>query len=156
MAGGDDARPRTFTVLEANAALPLVRAIAADLVRVAREVSDRSERLSVLLGGRRPPQGGDPYADELAQVASELGRDRQRLREYADELIELGLEPRSAIEGLVHFPTVVDGRVVHLCWKLGEPEVLFWHEVDGNFDNRRPLAIAGRSSRRVVAAGRSV
>ena len=34
---------------------------------------------------------------------------------------------------------MMDGRVVYLCWKLGEPEILFWHEIDGGFRNRQPL-----------------
>ena len=34
------------------------------------------------------------------------------------------------------------GRLVFLCWKLGESEVLNWHEVDAGFRGRQPL-VAG-------------
>jgi hypothetical protein len=33
----------------------------------------------------------------------------------------------------------MDGRVVYLCWKIGEPEVAFWHELDAGFAGRQPL-----------------
>jgi hypothetical protein len=154
MPSDDNGPRRTFTVVEANTALPLVRAIVADLVRLAHEVSDRAERLSLLLGSRRSLDRGDPYADEMAHMVGELQRDRERLQEYVDELLAFGVEPRSAIEGLVHFPTIMDGRVVHLCWKLGEPEVLFWHEVDANFVDRRLLSRDATSVAELVSVGR--
>ena len=45
-------RPRTFTVRQANAALPLVRAIVGDLVRVSHDVIERRQRLAFLTAGR--------------------------------------------------------------------------------------------------------
>jgi hypothetical protein len=129
---------RLFTVEEANARLPLVRAITRDLVQLARDVSERRQRLMELTSGRRLAEG-DPYDDELAQTQTDLEKDADRLREYGDELRRLGVEPKSATEGLVDFPSLMDGRVVYLCWKIGEPEVAFWHELDAGFAGRQPL-----------------
>jgi hypothetical protein len=50
----------------------------------------------------------------------------------------LGVEPKGG-DGLVDFPALWDGRLVYLCWKLGEPEVLYWHEIDAGFAGRQPL-----------------
>jgi hypothetical protein len=36
----------------------------------------------------------------------------------------------------------MDGRIVFLCWKLGEPEVTHWHELDAGFAGRQSL-VAG-------------
>jgi len=130
---------RLFTVREANATLPLVRAITRDLVNVSRELLDRRERLSGLLAGRRL-SSGNPYDDELAQIEEELERDAARIQEFIDELQQLGVEPKSAVEGLVDFPATLDGRVVYLCWKLGEEEVGHWHEVDSGYASRKPIA----------------
>jgi hypothetical protein len=139
MAGKRTGSGRLFTVGEANAALPLVRAIVADLAGLSREVIERRRRLSLLLDGR-DVDSVDPYREELAQIAEELDKDSRRLREYAEELRALGVEPTSGPEGLVDFPAVLDGRKVHLCWQLGEPEVRYWHEVDAGFRERQPLA----------------
>jgi len=136
-----DKRPRVFSVEQANAALPLVRAIATDLAELAREVLERKERLAHLLNGRERERS-DPYRSELAEVEAELERDNDRLHEYVQELRDLGVEPKNVLEGLLDFPSVVDGRQVYLCWKLGEPEVLYWHEMDAGFLGRQPL-IAG-------------
>lgn len=128
-----------FTVQEANATLPLVRAIAKDLTELAREVIQRRERLSSL-----PYNGGgesdDPYREEVAQIAEELDKDSRRLREYVEELLELGVKPRSSTQGYVDFPALLDGRPIYLCWRLGEPEVLHWHEQGASYHDRRPLA----------------
>ena len=132
-------RPRRiFTIEEANAALPLVRAIVSDLAELSCEVIERRRRLSLLLDGRAA-DSSDPYREELVQIAEESEKDSRRLREYVQELWDLGVEPTSGPEGLVDFPAVVDGRKVYLCWKLGEPEVLYWHEMDAGFRERQPL-----------------
>jgi hypothetical protein len=129
---------RLFTVEQANATLPLVRAICTDLAHLARDVMERRHRLALLTAGREL-KTGDPYSDELANMESELERDALRLQGYVEELRELGVEPKGALEGLVDFPAEMDGRVVNLCWKLGEPEVLYWHDLDSGFSGRQPL-----------------
>jgi hypothetical protein len=137
---------KTFTIEQANAALPLVRAIVSDLVRLSHEVTDRRQRLDFLLNNRERNES-DPYWQELAAAEASLEHDSQRLRGYVEELRELGIEPKSAVDGVVDFPAKLEGRDAYLCWKLGEAEVLHWHEIDGGFQDRRPLtADAGTSS----------
>lgn len=137
---------KSFTVEQANAALPLVRAIVRDLVELACDVVERRERLAAIVGGRGRQETPDAYGEELAQVESDLERDTQRLQEYVGELLQLGVEPKSATDGLVDFPTMIDDRPAYLCWKLGEPEVLYWHELDAGFRGRQPLTAASLSS----------
>lgn len=129
---------KIFTVESANASLPLVRAIVKDLAQLSREVVERRERLALLLAGReRGPQ--DLYGEELSQIEEELEKDSRRLQEYVDELSALGVEPKNGPDGLVDFPATLDGRPIYLCWKLGEAEVLHWHELDAGFRGRQPL-----------------
>lgn len=138
-------RPKTrrgFTVREANATLPLVEAIVKDLTELAREVVERRERLSSL-PARAARHTHDPYREELAQVEEQLEKDTRRLRKYVEELLELGVEPRSVTQGLVDFPAMIDGRHVYLCWRLGESEVGYWHERDASIHQREPLAASG-------------
>ena len=132
---------KLFTVEQANAVLPLVRAITSDLVRLSREVTERRERLALLSAGRSA-SAKDPYTEELAQIEEELDKDTEQLQAYVEELRELGVEPKSGPEGLVDFPAMIDERIVLLCWKLGESEVLHWHELDAGFRGRQSL-VAG-------------
>ena len=139
---------KIFTVESANASLPLVRAIVTDLAQLSREVVERRERLSLLLAGReRGVQ--DAYGEELSQIEEELEKDSLRLQEYVEELRQLGVEPKNGPEGLVDFPALLEGRPIYLCWRLGESEVLHWHDLDAGFRGRQPLTAgtaAGGSS----------
>jgi hypothetical protein len=143
--GSEEYKPeRLFTIDQANAMLPLVRAITGDLARLAKDVVERRHRLALLISGR-DLKTGDPYSDELAQMETELERDARSLQGYVDELRVLGVEPKGAVEGLVDFPCVIDGKLVLLCWKLGEPEVLYWHDLDSGFNGRQPLTVGSVS-----------
>lgn len=129
---------KVFTVAQANAALPLVRAIATDLANLSREVSERRERLALLRMGR-DRSSKDPYSQELTQVEEDLEKDTQQLLEYVEELRAFGVDPKNGPEGLLDFPSIIDGRGVFLCWKLGEASVSHWHELEAGFQGRQPI-----------------
>lgn len=125
-----------FTVEEANAMLPLVRAIAQDLARLSQNVVERRERLSTMRQGERRH---DQFSEELQAEEAELEKDCQQLYEYVEELRQLGVEPKNGLEGLIDFPAIMENREVYLCWRLGEPEVQFWHDLEAGFAGRQPL-----------------
>lgn len=50
-----------------------------------------------------------------------------------------GVTLRDIGTGLVDLPALVNGRPVWLCWKLGEDDVAYWHELDAGIAGRRPL-----------------
>jgi hypothetical protein len=76
-------------------------------------------------------------AEELERQALALARE---LDGYQRELEDLGIQLKDRRLGLVDFPSEMGGRPVLLCWRLGEPEVQFWHEVDAGFAGRQPLS----------------
>jgi|TARA_B100000530_G_C15909621_1_gene468816 hypothetical protein len=132
---------KLFTIEEANKALPLVRLITQDLAELSGEVFQRQQRLSRLASGREIT-GDDPYSEELMLVQEQLDVQMQRLNELIDELRELGAEPKNGPGGridLVDFPSDMDGRMVYLCWQLGEANVSHWHELDTGFAGRQVL-----------------
>jgi hypothetical protein len=126
-----------FTVEEANKALPLVRMIIGDIVRQNRVVEDLQQRLSMVAKERRRPPS-DVYSEELAQSQAELEAEETKLRGYIDELRRLGVEFKGA-DGLCDFYSIMDGREVFLCWRLGEPEIQYWHDLEAGFAGRKPL-----------------
>lgn len=133
---------KQFTVDAANRTLPLVKAIVADIVALYRDVSDRKDRLESLQRRRAdiPSRQNDPYTEEVDQVRQDLEREVERLQAYVDELQVLGVELKDPVAGLVDFPAMIDGHEAYLCWKLGEPQVEYWHTVDTGFTGRQPIA----------------
>jgi hypothetical protein len=138
MTGKRAGQRKVFSIEEANASLPLVRAIVADLVDLSIDVNDRRRRLSFLLAGHNP-NDHDLYHDELMQIEKELEKDTRRLSEYREELRDLGVESKNGQEGHVDFPALLDGRKMYLCWKLGETELLYWHEKKSDCAERQSL-----------------
>ena len=128
---------RYFTVDEANKALPLIRMILGDIVRQYRVVEDLQQRLSGVSRERRRPSN-DLYTEELAQSQAELESEESKLTSYIDELKRLGVEFKGPA-GLCDFYSIMDGREVFLCWRLGEAEVSYWHDIDAGFAGRQPL-----------------
>ncbi len=126
-----------YSVEEANRALPLVKAIVGDIVRHYEQVEELQGRLSRVMSERKH-DADDLYSEELSQTHSELEAQEDRLREYIDELKKLGVELKSE-DGLCDFPSLMDDREVYLCWRLGEPQVAFWHEMEAGFSGRKRL-----------------
>jgi hypothetical protein len=126
-----------YTVTEANAALPLVRAIVRDLTTLAHELQERAERQRRLQQGQRG--NGDMYAEEEEYIREELERGQERMREYIEELNRLGIELKDFYTGLIDFPCWKGNREVYLCWRLGEPEVGWWHEIADGFAGRQKI-----------------
>jgi hypothetical protein len=40
---------------------------------------------------------------------------------------------------LLDFPCKVDGGILLLCWKLGEPSIGHWHSTNEGFAGRKPI-----------------
>jgi hypothetical protein len=142
------ARKRTpgkkyFTVQEANATLPLVRAIVKDITALAHELRDRHQRLGRSRSGH--DQRGAPSAahqEEIQHAQEALEQARERLGEFERELLQLGVELKDYFAGLVDFPAWMDGREVYLCWRQGETDVSHWHELEAGFAGRQKLTVS--------------
>lgn len=139
---------KLYTVEEANRTLPLVRSIVGDIVDLYHDVHARKERLNNVrqLRGASSRDNDSVYSEELEQMEREIDGDIERLKEYAAELDGLGIELKDPITGLIDFYSEMDGRIVYLCWKMGEQEVAHWHELDAGFAGRQSLfedAISG-------------
>ena len=64
----------------------------------------------------------------------------ETLREQVDEIQETGCIIKDIEIGLVDWPALHQGREVLLCWKYGEREVGWWHDIDAGFAGRRPIS----------------
>ncbi|HVX41377.1 MAG TPA: DUF2203 domain-containing protein [Gemmatimonadaceae bacterium] len=125
-----------FTVEQANRTLPLVRKIVDDVVRQHRRWRETILELDLVASTARMDDPRD-RAEELERNAQALAKE---IDGYQRELEALGIQLKDKRLGLVDFPSEIGGRHVLLCWRLGEPEVQFWHEVDAGYAGRQPLS----------------
>ncbi len=126
---------RYFTVEEARALVPRLRGLLTAMQAEKQQVDFEVEvlrRLAQLI-----QQNGHAFqALEHERRLTELVRAlRQKLR----AINELGVEVKDLDLGLVDFPSLRDGREVYLCWKVDEPTVEYWHELDAGYRGRQPL-----------------
>ena len=125
-----------FTVEQANRTLPLVRKIVEDVVRQHRLWREKILELDLVASAARASEPRD-RAEELERDAQAIARE---IDGFQHELEQLGIQLKDRRLGLVDFPSEMSGRTVLLCWRLGEPEVQFWHELDAGYAGRQPLS----------------
>jgi hypothetical protein len=125
---------KQFTVEQANATLPLVRRIVQDIVTQYRIWNEKLNEIDLVAASGRASDAA--VADRLASEAQSIAREIESFRR---ELADLGIEMKDPGIGLIDFPSVMGNRQVFLCWRLGEPEVGYWHEVNAGYAGRQPL-----------------
>ena len=52
---------------------------------------------------------------------------------------DMGVILKDADKGLCDFPYMRKGKVVYLCWQLGEERIEYWHDIEAGFGGREPL-----------------
>lgn len=122
---------RMFTLSEANRLIPQlntrltsIQQAKAILVRTKEEIRKASAQAESSGGSTV----GHLYLLSLQQVSANL-----------QAIQELGVLVKDVDLGLCDFPHLRDGRVVYLCWKLGEDAVAWWHETTTGYKDRCPL-----------------
>jgi len=124
---------KVFSLEEANALLPRVRRLLRSIQRehsrllsfqtAAQAAAEAAER------GDGGISGGTTYARALTKLAAETS-----------EVTALGVQIKDYSRGLIDFPSLRDGRIVLLCWQLGEgDQIEWWHDVEAGFAGRQPL-----------------
>jgi hypothetical protein len=122
---------RHFTLEEANAAIAAIRPLMDEIQAIrSRMLSQRPEIWPAL--ARSAGNGGNAKLSKLV-VEFEL------LDHLVHQVQDSGAQIKDLDTGLLDFPAEREGRTVLLCWKHGEPEILFWHETDAGFAGRRPI-----------------
>ena len=108
---------------------------------VAREVLVDAQRRQAELVARVASNGGGLTPPDVATVAAEVQQATAELVAVLEELERVGVQVKDLDRGLVDFPCLHRGRVVLLCWELGEDEVAYWHGADEGYAGRKPLPL---------------
>jgi hypothetical protein len=126
---------RYFTVEEARALVPRLRGLLIALQAEKRE-------LDQLLGELRrlaPLAFLNGHGAQLERIEQRVAELTRSIREKVRVIHQLGVEVKDLDMGIVDFPSLRDGREVYLCWRVDEPTVAYWHDLDAGFRGRQPL-----------------
>jgi hypothetical protein len=127
--------PKLYSVAEANALLPEITDL---LLNLQQQVTALAKIEAEIKEHRKLVQtnGHGAAGDQLSAQAHKLQRE---LRANLERLHDLDIELKDLQTGLIDFYHEREGRRVYLCWRLGEPEVLYWHDLDTGFAGRQLL-----------------
>jgi hypothetical protein len=103
-----------------------------ELDELAAEWRAASERLE-MLGGAVVDRG--PALERRARRDALVSR----LQEAIENVQEFGCTVKDLDMGLIDFPSRFRGEEVCLCWRLGEPEIAYWHGATEGFRGRKPI-----------------
>lgn len=124
----------TYTIDEANALIPQVRAVLLQLAVQQRRLDASHAEMHRQLDANGGPEG----AVAAGRQETETAEIREGMRTLLMHLSELGVELRDLEMGLVDFPGDREGEPVWLCWRLSDARVAFWHPTDEGYATRRP------------------
>jgi hypothetical protein len=144
---------RTFTLAEAQELRPVLEGLLrkANHAKSSADVID--QRFQEI--NKRVLLHGGLLLDivPLAKLRAERDKFGQIITDTLAEITALGVQVKDLDIGLLDFPCIVDGKMVLLCWKLGEESIGHWHGVDEGFAGRKRIdsriANAGRGRRKI-------
>lgn len=122
---------KLFTLEEANSMLPELRRLFAG-IKAERAVMQRLAPEAKRAYEHANESGGTTVGARYAQTLVNV-------MEYLQTIHSLGIEIKDIERGLCDFPSLREGRVVYLCWLLGEDRIEWWHDIEAGFAGRQPL-----------------
>lgn len=102
----------------------------------------RRDRDAVALAQLRLFELSSAAGDEDPLVREErrsLKASVARMEAAVRRIDDWGIALRDIGSGLVDFPALANGRPIWLCWKLGEGDIAWWHELQAGVAGRRTL-----------------
>ncbi len=127
--------PVLFSLSEANALLPRLAPILMELRERKAALDDARKALAEL----HPAMRGNGHAAEATELTGRIEALAADLTAGVRAIAALGVEVKDLDHGLIDFPSLREGRIVYLCWRLGEGPIAYWHELNAGFAGRQPL-----------------
>ncbi len=124
--------PRYFTLEEANAALETIKPLIAEILSIRDKVLKQRPEIWPAIE-RSAGNGGNAT---LSRVAVDF----ERLDKLLHRVLDTGVQVKDLNVGLLDFPAMRGDQEVYLCWKHGEPDIRYWHEIEAGFAGRKPIA----------------
>lgn len=120
-----------FTLDQANAALQSIRPWMEEIQTIRQQILVHQPEIWSVME-KSAGNGGNPTLSRLVPAFD-------RLDELIHHVQDTGAVIKDINTGLLDFPAKRDGQEVYLCWRHGEGDIAFWHEIDAGFAGRRSI-----------------
>ena len=126
---------RYFTIKSANEALPGVIEKFNSLKKQKNEIIKAEQELQLAACN---------FEQYMAQK-QKLNSEMTKFYQLIEDLEETGVSLKGLDQGLLDFPSKRFDEDVWLCWKEGETEIKFWHDMNSGFNGRKPITVSDES-----------
>ena len=127
-----------FTIKSANEALPGVIEKFNNLKKQKNEIIKAEQELQIIMSSS---DSFEKYITHKQKLNSAMTKFYQLI----EELEATGVSLKGLDQGLLDFPSKRFDEDVWLCWKDGETEIKFWHDMNSGFNGRTPISISDES-----------
>jgi hypothetical protein len=130
---------KTFNLDEAHELLPVLESLLRTAIsgkKLMEEIDGEMQSLT-----QRIFINGGTHVDVVAVARRKAERTKaeQRAKDALAEIDSIGVQVKDIDTGLLDFPCEVDGRIVLLCWRMGETSITHWHGTEEGFAGRKPI-----------------
>jgi hypothetical protein len=122
---------RTYTLAEARAALPRVKELMAKIQAARQEILCLRPQAWPALQ-KAASNGGSRAAGEVALHAI-------KLEEGVKGILAMGILIKDLDHGVIDFVGTRAGQEILLCWRYGEDDIDYWHDVNAGFAGRQAI-----------------
>jgi hypothetical protein len=122
---------RLFTLAEAQGLIPQLRS----LIEEISAAWNRIRELNPEIQKARDAAAFDGFSKSGVEYVEAVSH----LMLLIHQVKDMGVILKDADKGLCDFPYMRQGRVVYLCWQLGEERIEYWHDIEAGFAGREPL-----------------
>ena len=126
---------RYFTIKSANEALPSVIEKFNNLKKQKNEIMKAEQEL----------QSSVSNFEEYMIQKQKLNSQMTKFYQLIEDLEATGVSLKGLDQGLLDFPSKRFDEDVWLCWKDGETEIKFWHDMNSGFNGRKPITVSDES-----------
>ena len=123
--------PHYFSLAEANEALNIIRPIMDEVQEIRLKIVEKQPEAWPAIE-KSAGNGGNKALSNLVQ-------DFERLDALIHQILDTGAQVKDINTGLLDFSALRNGREVYLCWKYGEGDIAFWHEIEAGYAGRQSI-----------------
>ena len=127
-----------FTIASANEILPTVIAKFKIVTDLKKEIVKTEQQMSMSLSNTS-------NFEQYLIIKQKLNSTVTKFYQAIEDLENTGVVIKGIDEGLLDFPSKRFDDEVWLCWKQGETEIKFWHDLDSGFLGRKPIEVNDES-----------